>query len=49
MGGATNTGKNRVWSVEGIEAELDALIERRAQEADEANHRARQQAESARR
>ena len=48
MGGSTN-GKNRTWTVEGVEKELDALIERRAQEAGEANYHAQAWSESARR
>ena len=49
MGGATNTGKTWDWSAEAVEEDLNRLIEKRAQEADEANPRARQEAESARR
>ena len=49
LGGSVNTGKNRVWSVEGVEAELDALIEKRAREAGAAHEQSRMWAESVRR
>jgi hypothetical protein len=49
LGGATNTGKTWSWGPDAAEESLNTLIERRAKEADDANHYAQAWAESVRR